>query len=432
MTRQIKSFFIVFFIALTMLCAVSGFAANYTFGTEFKVNTYTSYEQSNPAIVSNGQDYLVTWSSFVQDGSDYGVFGQRIDSSGTFLGSEFQINTHTTHFQDYSAVASNGQNYLITWQSDAQDGAGIGIYGQRINSSGTFLGSEFKINTYTTDSQFKPAVVSDGQDYLVSWHSFGQDGDSWGVYGQRIDTSGSFKGSEFKINTCTVSSQSNPSLASNGQNYLVSWNSSGQDGSQGGIYGQLINTNGNFIGSEFKINTYTANEQWAPAIASNDQDYLVAWMSREQDGLGYGIYGQLIDSSGNFIGAEFLINTYTASDQEYPAIASNGDDFIVTWQSYGQDGYSDGIYGQKIDSFGNLIGDEFLINTYTASNQQHPAIASNGDDFIVAWDSYGQDGSDDGVYAKFMNKTNDVIPEPASILLLLSGIGFLFGKRYRR
>ena len=321
---------------------------------------------------------------------------------------------------------------MVTWDSNGQDGDREGVYGQRIDSSGNSVGNEFRINTYTTSTQGAPALASNGQDYLITWDSNGQDGDYFGVYGRRIDSSGNLTGNEFQINTYTTSTQGAPAVASNGQDYLITWTSNGQDGNAYGVYGRKIDSSGNLSGNEFRINTYTTNYQFASSITSNGQNYLVTWHSYGQDGDGYGVYGQLIDSNGNFIGAEFLINTYTTRGQVSTAVASNGEDYLITWNSYGQDGDGYGVYGQFIGSNGNFIDNEFLISTYTTSDQSTPSVAYNGHDFLVTWESSYQDGDSDGIYGKFISYDGSVIPEPASILLLLSGIGFLFGKHYKR
>ena len=40
---------------------------------------------------------------------------------------------------------------------DGQDGSGHGIYGQRYAADGTPVGSEFRVNTFTTDDQVFPS-----------------------------------------------------------------------------------------------------------------------------------------------------------------------------------------------------------------------------------------------------------------------------------
>ena len=67
----------------------------------------------------------------MQDGSGYGVFGQRFDQSGSNVGNEFQINTYTTNDQDRISLAqlANG-NVIATWDSNGQDGSGDGVFAQ--------------------------------------------------------------------------------------------------------------------------------------------------------------------------------------------------------------------------------------------------------------------------------------------------------------
>ena len=49
---------------------------------------------------------------------------------------------------------------------------------------------------------------------------------------------------------------------------------------------------GNPLGPEFRVNTYTTNEQRLPSVAADGSgNFVVAWTSR-QDGSGYGVFGQ--------------------------------------------------------------------------------------------------------------------------------------------
>ena len=70
-------------------------------------------------------------------------------------------------------------------------------------------------------------------------------------------------------------------------------------------------------------------------------------------------------------------------------------DFVVAWQSAGQDGCSYGVYAQRFNAAGVAQGSEFQVNTYTTDNQAASSVAMDADgDFVVAWTSYGQDGGD--------------------------------------
>ena len=51
---------------------------------------------------------------------------------------------------------------------------------------GSPLGPEFRVNTYTTSAQDRVSVAADlSGNFLVVWDSVGQDGSLTGVFGQR-------------------------------------------------------------------------------------------------------------------------------------------------------------------------------------------------------------------------------------------------------
>ena len=223
---------------------------------------------------------------------------------------------------------------------------------------GNVVNDAFLINTHTSNSQQDPSIASleDGG-LVVTWESYGQDVDSdgntestsySGVYGQRYDANGAVDGDEFRINTHTEVYQQTPSttgLADGG--FVVTWESSNQDGSGYGIFGQRYDKEGNAVGDEFQSNTYTSSEQTTPDVtALLDGGFVVTWQSSGQDGSGYGIYGQRYDANGTSFGDEFQVNTYTSSEQYDPSVtALNDGGFMVTWE--GQDASGYGIKGQR-------------------------------------------------------------------------------------
>src|SRR5262245_49924358 len=124
-------------------------------GSEFQINTYTTLNQQigsdhSVAADANG-NFVVVWHSLTQDGDSYGVFGQRYDSTGSALGSEFRVNSYTTSAQTFPSVASDASgNFVVVWKSYTQVDGSVGIFGQRYDSTGSALGSEFRVNSYTT------------------------------------------------------------------------------------------------------------------------------------------------------------------------------------------------------------------------------------------------------------------------------------------
>ena len=67
--------------------------------------TTTNQRYSSVAALNDG-GFVVTWSSWVQDGSDFGIYGQRFDAAGSAVGIEFQINTTTSGEQQSSFIGA--------------------------------------------------------------------------------------------------------------------------------------------------------------------------------------------------------------------------------------------------------------------------------------------------------------------------------------
>ena len=74
-------------------------------------------------------------------------------------------------------------------------------------------------------------------------------------------------------------------------------------------------------------------------------------MSIFQDGFGSGVYGQSYDATGAPRGGEFRVNATVVNEQALPTISAdpNGN-FVVVWQSGGQDGSSYGVFGQRYEA----------------------------------------------------------------------------------
>jgi len=321
-------------------------------------------------------------------------------------GSEFRVNAVTTNAQTAPSVAADSAGrFVVVWSSSGQDGSMAGVFGRRFFASGAPLGAEFLVNTTTTDSQGPPAVASDSSgNFVVVWQSSNQDGSSAGIFGQRFASSGAPAGAEFHVNTYTTNLQAAPSVASDSAgNFVVAWSS--KDGSSYGIFAQRYSSSGSPLGGEFGVNSSTTGNQALSSVARDPSgSFVVAWMSTGQDGSPseYGVFGQRFASSGSPLGAEFRVNAYTTGNQLNPSVAAvSSGDFLVVWVSAGQDGSLDGVFGRRFGSSGTSLGAEFRVNTYTTEKQNAPSAASGpGGDFVVVWNSYGGDGSNYGVFAQ--------------------------------
>ena len=391
-----------------------------TVGAEFLINSEALSEKSEPAVTGLvGGGFVVTWMSNGQDGSEWGVYGQRFDVDGEAVGDEFKANTYNEQAQgnpEVTALADGG--FVITWQSWEQDGYWHGVYAQRFNTEGEPVGNEFQVNNFTSRNQEAPAIITlVNGDFIITWMSEDQDSSEWGIYAQRYNDSGAKIGPETLINATTTSNQYNPAitaLADGG--YVVVWMDNGQDGSGWGIYGQRFDAAGFRAGDELQINTATQGQQQDPAVtALADGGFVATWMSDSQDGSGWGIYGQRFDENGDTLGTEFLVNRLTSNDQQDPAISALADgSFVVTWQS--SDDWGNGIYHQRFATDRQIVDGDRVIGGASddilvggAGNQT--LFGGSGNDFGdggAGINIYEVSGTPDGFYAQ-VNRVGDYV-----------------------
>jgi hypothetical protein len=376
-------------------------------GPEVRVNTYTTGAQQRPSVAAYQTNFVVVWESDGQDGDQSGIFGQRYQGfQPTPLGTEFRVNSYTTGAQHAASVGSKYSSiFVVAWQSDGQDGDAGGIIARRYASSGSPLGAEFQVNSYTTAVQAAPAVAMDyAGRFVVVWASLGQDGSGYGIFGQRYASDGTPLGGEFRVNTYTTGSQVHPSVDMTPEGHIVvAWEgqSAGEDGL--GIFAQRYVNDGAPYGAELRVNTFTTGDQHYPSVTADSNAFTVAWQSEGQDGSGSGIYERLFNLSTGGGSAEFRVNAFTTGSQAHPSVASNS---VMNcghaWSDDGQDPQG-GIF--VVSPYGCIGGGAATrVNTYTTGAQSQPLIAAGGGDYLfVVWTSEQDSDGSVGVYAQLMN-----------------------------
>jgi hypothetical protein len=376
-------------------------------GAEFQVNTYTTFVQTEPDVAALADGgFVVVWHSSNQVGTGRDVFAQRYDAWGVRVGGEFRVNSYTTSQQYGGAVAADAEGgFVVVWHS-TQDGDAFGIFGQRFDAAGLAEGPEFRVNTYTTGGQGAPDVaVGPTGAFVVVWRGAGT-GDPHGVFARRFDAGGAALGGEFRVNEWTTSTQSYPSVAADGDGrFVVVWDSI-RPGTQA-VMARRYDAFGAAEGSEFQVNTQAVNDsaEYRPVVSRNAAgEFVVVWRTVFYQNATFhrDVSGQRFDASGAPSGSEFRLNTFTTGDQGRPAVATApAGNFVATWTSPFQDGSGDGVFGRHFQQPALTPGAEFQVSAYATSTQGYSAIAMqpNGD-FMVVWTSFGRDGDSTGVFGQ--------------------------------
>jgi hypothetical protein len=158
---------------------------------------------------------VVTWVSEIGDLDSHDhIYAQRYSVNGVTLGAAVQVSTNTGIFRAQTVAPLADGGFVVAWQNNVITGGGSEILFQVFAASGGKLGGETVANTTTVSFQQSPAAVplADGG-FVISWESQFQDGSGYGVYAQRYDYKADAVGSEFRINSYTNSDQAAPSMA---------------------------------------------------------------------------------------------------------------------------------------------------------------------------------------------------------------------------
>lgn len=386
-------------------------------GPEFQVNTHTTYLQGQPRIETNEpKSFIVAWLGDNPDpGSFYGIRAQLFDRNGGPVGSEFLVSEFATsnrNAEQYPAVSRVGdEGFVVAWES-YYSGEESDIGAQRVSSEGSIVGDEIAINT-SDRAQKRPSLsANETGEFVIAWI----DKPDLQNYAPRVrvrkfDALGSATTPEFGVTANNGKSRDTSVAMQTDGTFIIVWQ---EDGA--GIVGQRFDSNAKALGPVFPI----ASGDGHPEIAVSDRtgDFVVVWQAYGQDGSGYGIFGKRFANSGVAASPEFQVNTYVADQQALPSVATNTQgDFVVLWASYadlfsdfgGQDGSGRGIFGQYFAASGQRLGREFQVNTYTTGNQGGRQVREadvamwNDGSFAAVWTSAGQDGDSDGVFGQIFS-----------------------------
>lgn len=373
---------------------------------EFRVNTHTANDQRNAdmAMDTDGS-FVVVWTSYLQDGSSNGIFGQRFDPNFRPTGEEFQINTTSSGNQTEPAVAMDAAaGFVVAWhapgaiEQDAED-----IFARRFDPNGLPLGDEFLVNSHTGGGQIYPDVAANNDDsFVIVWESenFPAEGDKT-ICGQFYDSNGVASGPEIVINA-EASVCRYPVVAANAAGgFAIAWL---DDRSTNSIMGHLFDPNGSPRSAAFQVNNATFGSVTRPSIAMDSEGYfVVAWDGDPNLAALDDAHARVFEPNGAPLGGQFLVNTTIEGPQRYPQVALNEKaEFVIVWESVMDPNVNErDIFAQRFNNFGEPLGSEFMVNIFADGDQRYPVAALGGDgSFVTAWQSYGQDGSRYGIFAE--------------------------------
>lgn len=420
-------------------------------------------DQREPAVASDGRDYLVVWRD-ARNGSttDTDIYAARVTASGRLLDPDGNPLCTAVHSQGAPSVAFDGIRHLVVWE-DARRGTSLDIYGARIDpgtglvfptdvggfsvavapgdqrtpsvacsrtqclvafigdrggdgdlfasrvtAAGTVLDRDGLAIATGAGAPAAPAVASDGSGFLVTWLDIGDDNETR-IRAARVEHNG-----DVLLENSAVQSVASDfvrwlgtAAAFGGTDFLVVWNDQRQGASY--IAGLRMETGTSSAPTSVDGRMFSlARSVVRPVVASDGTTYLLVWADLRAR-TDYDLLGVRVSMGGSVLDPSGIVITDAPGDQLAPAVASNGTEYLVVWQDMRRDERDPDIRGARLTASGTVRDPSGIAIAVAPGVQQAPAVTSDGRGYLVVWqDCRTMDNGNYDVYGAHVDPQGDV------------------------
>lgn len=376
------------------------------------VLTSTDRDQVNPSIaMSPSGTYVVAWENRLSSGTT--IYARRYSSDGTAAADPFVVtNLSGPNVSPSVAMLPDGR-FAIAWAQ--YNGSRWNVRFQRYAADGTTVGSAIDVRIAGVAHYKQPALTTAGSNaYAIAWQQVEATGTQYRVRHNVYDASTGAASTVQTVYTGTAWG-GNPSIdgSDTSGNLVVAWQTTDGDGTMG-VFAQRLGTDGTLSGGAITVPNTTTGQQLEPAVAINDatDTFVVTWTSGPSL-TNTEVLARRFNADGTPAADAFVVNSTTSNTQRSPRVTTaagvgpSASTFAITWDSFGQDGSTAGVYVQKYDSLGAAWGGEERVATTTDGFQQQSALAYRRIDqpLRIVWqsgrryDEVGSNGYDVFTYA---------------------------------
>ncbi|MFQ6002581.1 MAG: dockerin type I repeat-containing protein [Candidatus Zixiibacteriota bacterium] len=343
--------------------------------------TSLSYQELTPNLSWDGENFFVIWEEG-NFGENWDISGAFIDTSGTRLDPNSLIVSTACEAQLFGKSSWSGSSYLAIWEENGD------LHAKRVDPLGNLLDSASIPVCSASDDQKLPSVAWGKESFLTVWEDFRNL--NFDIYGARIDSVGGVLDlSSLPIRVDSATEQRHPSVASDGENYLVIWTEIlDSTGETYEIEGVRVSPEGEVLDPQpFSISS--GDRESLPAVAFGGGKYLAVWLHDNT----FDIYGALVDTSGMVMGSTIEIGV-AAGIQTNPQVASDGTDFLVVWEDYGTHWPNIDITGTRVTAEGAVLDPWGLFISAAQDPEEQPSVSFDGTNYVVVWKRTTSDSSE--------------------------------------
>ena len=213
----------------------------------------------------------------------YNGSGNAVWTAATTISSAGGISAWT---QIFPFINDGSDGFYIAWHDDRNNDQRASSFVQHVNSSGgvVFTANGVEVSSLSSMNHYYPqlALPPTSSDIFIYWNEMNYNQDQWGLYGQKVSSSGSLLwGNTGKVFIAISSTDVYPMGARKSQTDMVLFYEQYFDGINTSIKAMRINTSGDFVWTPSSVTMCSYNSQKVHAVvnefASNE------WVSSWED-----------------------------------------------------------------------------------------------------------------------------------------------------
>ncbi len=356
-----------------------------------------------PALVPGFGGHVVLWTDLRAGNRD--LYGARLDAQGVPSGAEVALAVGPEDEGDPRAVWNGNEVVVAYGRTEAGLRRSRGLVLVQPNN-GALAGTAFDLPALEA-ADTPVAIAFGGADYAV-YRQTGQDVTGLLLRARvaadfRVEIAGD------PVMPANANAQQEPAAAFGAGRFLALFTDDGADHARRGITARLVSQGGEVLPpAPLHLGTARGDAMHPAVAAASDRGFLVAWADRRNEPevsqcappavtQGFDLYATRVGPDGRVLGTELEIARFPGN-QSRPAIASDGQGYLVIWED-GRGGLFTELYGVRIDmETGATLGQQFVVSGGTAEHTQ-PALAWNGSSYLVVWnDARNRSSSGTDIY----------------------------------
>lgn len=392
-------------LAFVLLAAALPLGAAEITGPPFAVSVATPANQNHPsaAFLADGS-VVVTW-----DHARLGLLARRYDAAGQPIGNPRVLVPNrglpqipgegiTLTRSEPTAVVL-GDELLVAYTEERAHVRAVPFHETKRILGRRVFTQRFAVDDLTASGPRVAALGAEGlREQAPRLAAFGsgavlvlrasddRDGGTGeaGIYQRRVGADGAFSAAAVKV---AGGDLANPAVLANADRVLVAWEGC-CDGDDLGVFARAYDATGAPLGAAVVVNGRTADRQRRPALAIDGDGWLVAFQGETGEERRIAVYARSVDSVGApLASAENQISSGDTYTQLAPSIVAlpEGAGFFATWMAWRDNNLIYSVGGVTLGANGLPAGDESWISQGRVAPGTLATLAAGGDRALALW-----------------------------------------------